>query len=256
MKLRTVRSHAARTVAGSLALVLAQLALSQPAFAQYEVQTSEDLTALGERELHGALEMRYDAALAATLDPAIVNATDARFHWASEAKVQCAIALGFMKNDLRDGDSIRKCNAAYARLMAPPPPTPPAPPLPPPPPEPVRPPICDQSISSVFFDFDSRTAPPTAASTARFLHSNTQLCGWTGFDVVGHTDRAGPESYNQALSIDRARAVADIMTAQGMPRAMITVTGRGEHDLAVPTVDGERNPQNRRVVVTVRQGAE
>lgn len=254
MKLRTVRSHAARSVAGSLALVLAQLAFAQPALAQYEVQTGEDLTALGDRELRDALSLRYEGALAATLDPAIVDATDARFHWASEAKVQCAIAQGFMKNDLRDEDSIRKCSAAYDRLMTPP--APPAPPLPPPPPEPVRPPICDQSISTVFFDFDSRSAPPTAATTARFLHSNTQTCGWTGFDVVGHTDRAGPESYNQALSIDRAQAVADVMTAQGIPESMITIVGRGEHDLAVPTVDGERNPQNRRVVVTVRQGAE
>lgn len=119
MKLRTVRSHAARSVAGSLALVLAQLAFAQPALAQYEVQTGEDLTALGDRELRDALDLRYEGALAATLDPAIVNATDARFHWASEAKVQCAIAQGFMKNDLRDEDSIRKCSAASARAGAP-----------------------------------------------------------------------------------------------------------------------------------------
>ncbi|QNE04800.1 OmpA family protein [Croceicoccus marinus] len=254
MRLRTVRSFAAKSVAGSLAMVLGQLAFSQPALAQYEVQTGQDLTALGDGELRDALQMRYDASLAATLDPAIVNATDARFHWASEAKVQCAIALGFMKNDLRDGDSIRKCNAAYERLMTPP--APPAPPLPPPPPEPVRPPICDQSVNTVFFDFDSRSAPPTAAATARFLQSNTQICGWTGFDVVGHTDRSGPEAYNQALSVDRAEAVADVMTAQGIPESMISITGRGESDPAVPTVDGERNPQNRRVTVSIRQGAE
>lgn len=236
MVFRTLRTFAAGSLTASL--------LATPAFAQ----SGEDLMGLSDRDLRDALEMRYDASLAATQDPAIVNATDARYHWASEAKVQCAIAIGFTKNDLRDEDSIRKCDAAYGRFMAPPP----APPLPPPPPAPVRPPICDQSVSTVFFDFDSRMAPETAATTAQFLRSNTQTCGWTGFDVIGHTDRSGSDAYNDALSISRAQAVADVMVAQGIPQEMITVTGRGEHDLAVQTVDGERNPQNRRVVITVR----
>lgn len=243
MEVRTVRRLAASAASASLALLLAF-----PAIAQTGVQGGGDLMGLDDRELRDALVMRYEGSLAATLDPAIVNATDARFHWASEAKAQCAIAIGFMKNDLRDEDSIRKCDAAYGRLMAPPP----APPLPPPPPVPVRPAICDQAVSTVFFDFDSRAAPQSTAQTAQFLRSNTQICGWTGFDVVGHTDRAGSDAYNDTLSLARARSVADIMIAQGIPETMITVAGRGEHDLAVQTVDGERNPQNRRVVITVR----
>lgn len=243
MHYRTIRNIAAR---GTAAAALAA-ALATPAFAQ----SGEDLMALGDRELNDALEMRYDASLAATQDPAIVNAIDARYHWASEAKVQCAIAVGFMKNDLRDADSIRKCDAAYGRWMTPP--APPAPPPPPPPPPvPQRPKICDQAVNTVFFDFDSDIAPSSTATTAQFLHSNTQICEWTGFDIVGHTDRSGPDAYNEALSIRRAQAVADIMIAQGIAPDMITTSGVGENDLAVQTVDGERNPQNRRVVITVR----
>ena len=242
MEVRTVRLLAASAASAPLAMLLACPAVAQTA------PQGTDLMGLDDRDLRDALEMRYEGALAATLDPAIVNATDARFHWASEAKAQCAIAIGFTKNDLRDEDSIRKCDAAYDRLMAPPP----APPLPPPPPVPVRPAICDQAVSTVFFDFDSRAAPQSTAQTAQFLHSNTQTCGWNGFDIVGHTDRAGSDAYNDTLSLARARSVADIMVAQGIPETMITVAGRGEHDLAVQTVDGERNPQNRRVVITVR----
>lgn len=244
MEVRTVRKLAAGVASASLGMLLAC-----PAIAQTAPQADQDLMGLNDGELRDALDMRYDAALAATLDPAIINATDARFHWASEAKVQCAIAIGFTKNDLRDEDSIRKCDAAYRRLMAPPPAPPPPPP---PPPIPVRPAICDQAVNTVFFDFDSRAAPQSTAATAQFLRSNTQTCGWTGFDVVGHTDRAGSDAYNDTLSMARARSVADIMVAQGIPETMITVAGRGEHDLAVQTVDGERNPQNRRVVITVR----
>lgn len=233
-----------RQIAAGAAVAAVGFALASPAAAQ----DGAALMDLNDRDLRQALEMRYEAALAGTLNPAIVIATDARYHWATEAKAQCAIAIGFMKHSLRDADSIRKCDAAYGRFITPPP----APPMPPPPPAPERPAMCDQAVSTVFFDFDSRSAPPTAVATAQFLHSNTQACGWTGFDVVGHTDRSGSDVYNDALAIERAQSVADVLVAHGVDASTITVAGRGEHEPAVPTVDGERNPQNRRVVITVR----
>src|SRR5688572_23735856 len=79
------------------------------------------------------IQQRYDAALAATLDPAIVRANDTRYTWASEAKVQCGIALGFFKSGTRDETSISKCNTAYDMMLRRPPPPAPPPPTPPPP---------------------------------------------------------------------------------------------------------------------------
>jgi outer membrane protein OmpA-like peptidoglycan-associated protein len=47
----------------------------------------------------------------------------------------------------------------------------------------------------------------------------------------------------------RAEAVADELVAQGVPRAMIDVSGRGEADLAVQTGNGVVEPKNRRATI-------
>src|SRR6476659_9893741 len=63
-----------------------------PAWAQ---AGAPDLMAMDVGSLRGEIQSRYDAALARSVDPAIVNANDSRYIWANEAKVQCGIAIGF-----------------------------------------------------------------------------------------------------------------------------------------------------------------
>lgn len=213
-----------------------------PGIAQAQ-SSGEDLLSLGDSSLRSELGMRYDAGLAATRDPAIVAADDARFLWASETKVQCGIAIGYMKSSTRDETSIRKCGDAYARLIR----TQVAPP-----PVESKPDVCNQKVAGiVFFEFDSSTPPAEAAQTIDFVANNVSVCGWDGFLVAGHTDRAGSNSYNQALSIRRAEAVASIMASRGISRDAISVSAFGEEEPRVETPDGERNPQNRRVEITV-----
>ncbi len=67
--------------------------------------------------------------------------------------------------------------------------------------------------------------------------------------VTGYTDRSGSPGYNQRLSERRAAAVADALARLGVPRNDMTVGGRGENDNRVPTADGVREPQNRRVEI-------
>lgn len=214
-----------------------------PAHAQ---GAGEDLLQLSGNPLRGELQTRYDGALAATRNEAVVSAIDPRYHWASEAKVQCAIAIGFMKSSTRDETSIRKCGDAYARydnaLQAPP-----AAPL-----STVSNEICGQKIAGiVFFEFNSSSAPIEATETIDFVANNVAACRWSGFTVAGHADRAGSNNYNDALSLRRADAVAALMRSRGIDSNMITVNAFGESEPRVPTPDGERNPQNRRVEVTV-----
>jgi outer membrane protein OmpA-like peptidoglycan-associated protein len=54
-----------------------------------------------------------------------------------------------------------------------------------------------------------------------------------------------------ALSLRRANAVKNALVREGVPAAAITVIGRGEQGLLVPTADGVREPQNRRVEIVV-----
>jgi hypothetical protein len=72
--------------------------------------------------------------------------------------------------------------------------------------------------------------------------------------ATGHADRSGPEGYNMALSLRRANAVKNSLVRNGVPAASIAVVGRGESQPLVPTADGVREPQNRRVEIVVGQG--
>lgn len=70
--------------------------------------------------------------------------------------------------------------------------------------------------------------------------------------VIGHTDRVGSASDNEALSLQRAQLVADLLQQQGVKPAALEVTGRGERDLLLPTDEGVDEARNRRVEVSVR----
>ena len=193
------------------------------------------------------IQQRYDAALAATLDPAIAHANDARYTWASEAKVQCGIALGFFKSGTRDETSISKCNLASDMMLRRPLPS--APPPPPPPP----PQACPQQLPGmVFFDWDSADLPADARQTVQFVSTNAARCNWRNITVTGHADKSGGNEYNMGLSQRRAEAVAGLMSSMGVPSASIATAARGEEQPRVPTADGVREAQNRRVEITVR----
>ena len=70
--------------------------------------------------------------------------------------------------------------------------------------------------------------------------------------VVGHTDTLGDKTYNQQLSLQRARALRDRLVHDGLAVGAISIAGRGQLDLAIKTGDQVSEPRNRRVVITVR----
>ena len=70
--------------------------------------------------------------------------------------------------------------------------------------------------------------------------------------MVGHTDRQGTVEANDALSLRRAQAIADLLVAQGFAPELISARGRGEREPLVPTADEVVEPRNRRAEVIVR----
>jgi outer membrane protein OmpA-like peptidoglycan-associated protein len=76
--------------------------------------------------------------------------------------------------------------------------------------------------------------------------------GVTRIEVNGFTDRSGPADYNMQLSIRRANAVAAELVRRGVPRNEIVTRGFGEENNLVPTADGVREPQNRRVEIVLK----
>ncbi|GJA06870.1 cell envelope biogenesis protein OmpA [Aeromonas caviae] len=72
--------------------------------------------------------------------------------------------------------------------------------------------------------------------------------------VDGHTDSNGEASYNEQLSLKRARSVADVLMSVGMPPANLDIRGRGE---AAPIADNGTaagRAENRRVAIVIDNG--
>jgi outer membrane protein OmpA-like peptidoglycan-associated protein len=70
--------------------------------------------------------------------------------------------------------------------------------------------------------------------------------------VVGHTDRVGAVTYNDALSLRRAERVRADLVQMGIRPEQISAAGRGEREPLVATEDEVVEPRNRRVEITVR----
>jgi len=73
--------------------------------------------------------------------------------------------------------------------------------------------------------------------------------GVARIDVTGFTDTSGSPAYNLRLSERRAEMVAAELERQGVARADMIVTGRGQEDLRIPTADNVREAGNRRVEI-------
>jgi len=115
----------------------------------------------------------------------------------------------------------------------------------------AQPPIPAARTFLVFFDWSKADLTDRArqiigeAATARGQ-------GVTRIEVNGFTDRSGPADYNMQLSIRRANAVAAELVRRGVPRNEIVTRGFGEENNLVPTADGVREPQNRRVEIILK----
>lgn len=116
---------------------------------------------------------------------------------------------------------------------------------------PPPPPAARTTTYMVFFDWDRSDLSTQALATLRQAADAFKSGGQPRISAVGHTDSSGPPDYNMALSLRRANTVKAALIRDGVPADAITAEGRGETELLVPTGDGVREPQNRRVVVTL-----
>jgi outer membrane protein OmpA-like peptidoglycan-associated protein len=134
-------------------------------------------------------------------------------------------------------------------VMAPPPP--PRPVAPPPPPRPA----CATGPYIVFFDFDRSDITAEASNILNSAITAYANCGSARVMLAGHTDKAGSASYNLGLAERRNMSVRSYMTGRGVPAGQIAGEAFGESQPRVPTADGVREAQNRRVEVTYGPGS-
>jgi len=114
-------------------------------------------------------------------------------------------------------------------------------------PEPAAPAVAGSYI--VFFDWDSAELTPEAIEIIQTAALDAKNTGVARLLVVGHADRSGAASYNIGLSLRRSNAVKGGLIQSGIAESAISVEAKGETDPLVPTDDGVREPQNRRVEI-------
>ena len=124
-----------------------------------------------------------------------------------------------------------------------------------PPPPPVVAPAAAPALARtflVFFDWDRADLTDRARQIIADAATNSRTVASTRIEVGGHADRTGTAAYNQRLSVRRGEAVAAELVRRGVDRGMITVQGFGFERPLVPTAQGVREPQNRRVEIVLR----
>jgi OmpA-OmpF porin, OOP family len=71
--------------------------------------------------------------------------------------------------------------------------------------------------------------------------------------IAGHTDRSGSLATNRRAGLKRAEAVRAELEKRGVARNAMSVASFGEEQPLVPTEDGVREVQNRRVAIELKE---
>ena len=105
--------------------------------------------------------------------------------------------------------------------------------------------------SGLLFAYDSDVIQSAARANLTELANSLKKYPESSLLIVGHTDDAGSDSYNQGLSQRRANAAAAFLESQGIARARIQTSGKGESEPVASNMSDEGRQQNRRVEVAI-----
>jgi len=103
----------------------------------------------------------------------------------------------------------------------------------------------------IFFDWDKDNITPEAQAILEEAAQYAKQAGVARIVLTGHADRSGSTKYNEGLSMRRANNAMTNLIDLGIPGSAIAVFAKGETDPLVPTDDGVREPQNRRVEIVL-----
>lgn len=124
-------------------------------------------------------------------------------------------------------------------------------------PQPCAPQACAPCPAgrTVHFELDKADLTAEAKQAIAEVVRELKLRPGAMLAVAGHTDRAGTDKHNDSLSKRRLDAVVEALLAAGVPREALARTGYfGESRPRVPTPDGVRLVDNRRVEIHIRCG--
>ena len=102
------------------------------------------------------------------------------------------------------------------------------------------------------FDFDKDVLTDEFEQELEMLIAEMNKYPDAMFEVRGHTDERGSDSYNDELSLRRAETVKKMLVDRGFAEDKLICIGRGERALKVPTAQTEEeHAENRRVEINI-----
>lgn len=106
--------------------------------------------------------------------------------------------------------------------------------------------------AQLFFQLDKTEFTALSAQKAERIYQEIAEMGAAEIELVGHTDTAASNAYNEVLSERRAEKVRDDLIARGIDADIINTSSEGERRLLVVTPDETVEVQNRRVEINAR----
>ena len=107
------------------------------------------------------------------------------------------------------------------------------------------------SLSDILFETGKATLKPGAVQNINRIAAVLNQYPDYQISVEGHTDSRGSDAYNQTLSENRARAVANALIAAGIASTRMSSKGFGESQPVADNSTAAGMQQNRRVEVVV-----
>ncbi|WP_116343790.1 OmpA family protein [Enterobacter cloacae] len=105
---------------------------------------------------------------------------------------------------------------------------------------------------TILFDKNDARLRPDSEAQIQSMASRLAKTGLNHARMDGHTDNYGEESYNEALSLKRADAVADAWAkGANIPRTNLTTQGLGKKYPIASNSTAQGRAKNRRVSVVI-----
>jgi outer membrane protein OmpA-like peptidoglycan-associated protein len=105
----------------------------------------------------------------------------------------------------------------------------------------------------VFFDWGKPDIRGDDAATLDEIAASWRARPASHIRLTGHTDRSGSAAYNRRAGLKRAETVRAELEKRGIPGNAMRIASFGEDQPLVPTDDGVREVQNRRVVIAIEE---
>ena len=107
------------------------------------------------------------------------------------------------------------------------------------------------NMSDVLFDSGKATLKPGAREKLAKISGIVLAHKGLKLELEGHTDNVGSDALNMKLSEQRAKAVQDFLTKEGVVADSITARGLGKDSPVASNATAAGRQQNRRVEMVV-----